>query len=77
MGHHSAAYTLDTYGHLIDGDLGAPLDPASCAGAARPAPRWRQARVSDGASGLGRDFVCSFEVAPLGMDDEPKLVAAG
>ncbi len=39
MGHHSAAYTLDVYGHLIDGDLGlaltaediglAPVKPAS------------------------------------------------
>ena len=26
MGHHSAAFTLETYGHLIDGDLGPPLD---------------------------------------------------
>jgi integrase len=26
MGHHSPAFTLDTYGHLIDGDLGSPLD---------------------------------------------------
>lgn len=26
MGHHSAAYTLDAYGHLIDSDLAAPLD---------------------------------------------------
>jgi integrase len=26
MGHHSASYTLDTYGHLIDGDLGPALD---------------------------------------------------
>jgi integrase len=26
MGHHSPAFTLDTYGHLIDGDLGPPLD---------------------------------------------------
>jgi integrase len=26
MGHHSAAFTLDHYGHLIDGDLGEPLD---------------------------------------------------
>jgi integrase len=25
MGHHSAAYTLDAYGHLIDGELGPPL----------------------------------------------------
>ena len=26
MGHHSAAFTLDNYGHLIDGDLGTSLD---------------------------------------------------
>jgi integrase len=26
MGHHSASYTLDAYGHLIDGDLGPALD---------------------------------------------------
>jgi hypothetical protein len=26
MAHHSPAFTLETYGHLIDGDLGAPLD---------------------------------------------------
>jgi integrase len=27
MGHHSPAFTLETYGHLIDGDLGPALDP--------------------------------------------------
>lgn len=26
MGHHSAAYTLDVYGHLIDAELSPPLD---------------------------------------------------
>jgi integrase len=26
MGHHSPAFTLETYGHLIDGDLGPGLD---------------------------------------------------
>jgi hypothetical protein len=26
MGHHSPAFTLETYGHLIDGDLGPALD---------------------------------------------------
>jgi hypothetical protein len=26
MGHHSAAFTLETYGHLTDGDLGPALD---------------------------------------------------
>ena len=29
MGHHSAAYTLDVYGHLIDAELAAPLDLAA------------------------------------------------
>lgn len=26
MGHHSAAFTLDTYGHLLHDDLGPHLD---------------------------------------------------
>ena len=26
MGHHSAAYTLDAYGHLVDGDVGVALN---------------------------------------------------
>ncbi len=26
MGHHSAAYTLEVYGHLIDGELGQAID---------------------------------------------------
>jgi hypothetical protein len=26
MGHHSPAFTLETYGHLIDDDLGPALD---------------------------------------------------
>jgi integrase len=26
MGHHSAAYTLDVYGHLIDAEISAPLE---------------------------------------------------
>ena len=26
MGHHSPAFALETYGHLIDGDLGPALD---------------------------------------------------
>jgi hypothetical protein len=28
MGHHSAAFTLDTYGHLIGDSLGRSLDLA-------------------------------------------------
>ena len=27
LGHHSAALTLSTYVHLLDGDLGGPLSP--------------------------------------------------
>jgi integrase len=27
LGHHSPSFTLDTYVHLLDGDLGAPLEP--------------------------------------------------
>lgn len=26
MGHHSLAFRLDTYGHLVEGDLGPALD---------------------------------------------------
>ena len=29
LGHHSAAFTLSTYVHLLDGDLGAPLELSS------------------------------------------------
>jgi hypothetical protein len=46
LGHHSAAFTLATYVHLMDGDLGeplslsasAPLRPASEASDDAPAP---------------------------------------
>ena len=27
LGHHSPSFTLDTYVHLLDGDLGEPLSP--------------------------------------------------
>jgi hypothetical protein len=27
LGHHSPSFTLDTYVHLLDGDLGEPLAP--------------------------------------------------
>lgn len=37
MGHHAAAYTLDTYGHLIDDELGDALDLDRLAIAARDA----------------------------------------
>jgi hypothetical protein len=29
LGHHSAAFTLATYVHLLDGDLGGPVVPHS------------------------------------------------
>jgi integrase len=29
LGHHSAAFTLSTYVHLLDGDLGGPVEPNS------------------------------------------------
>ncbi len=41
MGHHSAAFTLDNYGHLIDDSLGPSLDLAPATrrrDAARPSP---------------------------------------
>ena len=28
LGHHAASFTLDTYVHLLDGDLGMPLEAA-------------------------------------------------
>jgi integrase len=27
LGHHAASFTLDTYVHLLEGDLGEPLEP--------------------------------------------------
>jgi integrase len=29
LGHHSASFTLDTYVHLLDNDLGEPLHAAA------------------------------------------------
>jgi integrase len=29
LGHHSASFTLDTYVHLLDNDLGEPLQAAA------------------------------------------------
>jgi hypothetical protein len=38
LGHHSAAFTLATYIHLLDGDIGEPL----AIGVSGPPPsRWR------------------------------------
>ena len=28
LGHHSPSFTLDTYVHLLDGDVGEPLEPS-------------------------------------------------
>lgn len=36
MGHHSAAFTLEVYGHLLDDDLGPPIDLAEQLGASQP-----------------------------------------
>lgn len=36
MGHHSPTFTLETYGHLIDGDLGPALDLRKDLPRARP-----------------------------------------
>jgi hypothetical protein len=32
LGHHSATFTLSTYVHLLDGDIGEPLDLAADSG---------------------------------------------
>jgi integrase len=40
MGHHSAAYNLDTYGHLIDAELAAALDLFRAADSSSAKPRW-------------------------------------
>jgi hypothetical protein len=44
MGHHSAAFTLETYGHLIDDDLGTALDLRKELPAARSQLTTRAAR---------------------------------
>jgi integrase len=41
LGHHSAAFTLETYVHLLDGKLGEALD--------------LEAELSDGRPGFGED----------------------
>ena len=38
LGHHSASFTLDTYVHLLDGDLGAPLEPLQVNTGSTPGP---------------------------------------
>jgi integrase len=38
LGHHSAAFTLSTYVHLLDGDLGGPIDRRALAVARRASP---------------------------------------
>jgi integrase len=40
MGHHSAAYTLDVYGHLIDAELAPPLDLTQELAGGDDLPRW-------------------------------------
>jgi integrase len=38
LGHHSAAFTIATYVHLLDGDLGGPLEPRQGANKVRTGP---------------------------------------
>ncbi len=38
LGHHSASFTLDTYVHLLDADLGTPLAPQKSANRVQTAP---------------------------------------
>lgn len=39
LGHHSPSFTLDTYVHLLDGDLGVPLDPIGVNGGSTACPQ--------------------------------------
>jgi hypothetical protein len=41
MGHHSPAFSLETYGHLIDGDRGPALDLRKELASAERRPRRR------------------------------------
>ncbi len=36
LGHHSPSFTLDTYVHLLDGDLGQPLKPVEVKKKSKP-----------------------------------------
>jgi integrase-like protein len=38
LGHHSAAFTLATYVHLMDGDIGEPLSLLGCEQGCEPEP---------------------------------------
>jgi integrase len=49
LGHHSAAFTLATYVHLLDGDIGQPLDLGLVLGAAKREQIRRHAKVLAGA----------------------------
>ncbi len=47
LGHHSPSFTLDTYVHLLDGDLGEPLSvPAPAVAASDPARQQRELAVA-------------------------------
>ncbi|HEV3070595.1 MAG TPA: site-specific integrase [Solirubrobacteraceae bacterium] len=47
LGHHSPSFTLDTYVHLLDKDLGRPLEPLWAKGKTRPrSGKTQQARQS-------------------------------
>jgi integrase len=44
LGRHAASFTLDTYGHLLDEDLGEPLKPVQVG--ARSAPRQEEPQTT-------------------------------
>jgi hypothetical protein len=71
MGHHSAAFTLDTYGHLLDDDLGPHLD----VGFEMPGPvTAREARCSrdvTGKWGSGRGDRARAAAASVGLGASP------
>jgi site-specific recombinase XerD len=47
LGHHKASFTLDTYQHLMNGDLGAPLAPRDEPGGQRGAKTAPETAAND------------------------------
>lgn len=70
MGHHSAAYTLETYGHLIDDELGSALQLADLAGSRRVL----LAAKSDAAN---TQFALGLAVPGGPLDLTPRLFTPG
>ena len=56
LGHHSPAFTLSTYVHLLDGDEAQPVPLTSFAGVS-------EVPASDGYEGLGADTTLPLEAA--------------